>query len=285
MMKERKTSNVGKLLSYAALGALVAVLAIVVVLGLVHQHRWSWMVIPTWLGAVASLGLLIGAIITAFYAVKTFVNQTAQLKDQQDFNEKQVEFNKNQLEILDRQNKLAAAEYNRQRTPRFEPHVLTINDGSGSRYWLHLRLMSDTALDRIDARLLDEPDGFPVPCPIGFLPGHWGVPLYADDGSSPWDGPKRYQNAGLRDSAWWPPDPKRDDVGPDTLKRLNVGGAALWQVARFPGITGPPFAHLRVVCRDETGTKWTLTVDLELPSSSEIQVLDPALGTVPDSDL
>jgi hypothetical protein len=271
----------GKLIAYVALLILAATLAAIVLLGLINQHRWSWLVIPTWLNSVASLGLLVGAVITAFYAQRTFANQATQLKDQQTFNEKQIEFNKNQLKILEKQSILAAAEDKRQRTPRFKSDILTINDGSGSLFLLHLRLLSDTAVKRIDAKLLDRPDGFPVPCPIGFTPIQWGVPRYAEDGSSPWDGPKRYQDASLRDSAWWPPNPERDlGVSPEAAKQLNVGGAAIWQIALFPDVTWPPFAHLRIVCHDETGTKWTLTVDLELPIS--IQVIDPELSATTD---
>ena len=64
-------------------------------------------------------------------------------------------------------------------------------------------------MERLDVKLLDRADGFPVDCPAGFTPGQWGVATWASDGSSAWDGPKRYREAGLRDRAWWPADPMR----------------------------------------------------------------------------
>ena len=115
-------------------------------------------------------------------------------------------------------------------------------------------------------KLLDRADGFPVDCPVGFTPGQWGVPTWAADGSSAWDGPRRYQDAGLRDEAWWPADPAVDtDVGPDTCKRLDVGGAAVWHIRHFAGMDWPPFAHLRVRCRAD-GEEWTVTLDVDLPT-------------------
>ena len=133
--------------------------------------------------------------------------------------------------------------------------------------YLHLRLLSEYSLRRIDVKLLDRIDGFPVDCPIGFTPGQWGVAMYAADGSSTWDGPKRYQAAGLRDGAWWPADPTVDtDVGSDSCTRLDVGGAAVWHIKRFPALDWPPFIHLRVKALDEDGQEWTVTVDADLPS-------------------
>jgi hypothetical protein len=140
--------------------------------------------------------------------------------------------------------------------------VLTRNDDSVSMY-LHLRLLSEEPLSRIDAKLLDRVDGFPVDCPVGFTPGQWGVPTWAADGSSAWDGSRRYQQAGLRDRAWWPADPAVDtDVALGTCTRLDVGGASIWQIQRFLGMDWPPFAHLRVECLSEADEKWTVTLDL-----------------------
>jgi hypothetical protein len=244
-----------------------AALLLLLTLGISYRHQWSWLVIPTWLTAGATIGLFAGAIVTAFYAQKTFASQAEQLSEQRAFNRKQTEFNERQLGISKSQQLLAEEAERRQRTPKFKGDVLTRNDGSVSMF-LHLRLLSEEPLDRIEVKLLDGVDGFPVDCPIGFTPGQWGVPTWAADGSSPWDGPRRYQNAGLRDRAWWPADPAVDaDVGPDTCSRLDVGGAAVWQFKRFPGVDWPPFAHLRVQCI-ASGDKWTVTLDIDLPPAA-----------------
>jgi hypothetical protein len=50
--------------------------------------------------------------------------------------------------------------------------------------------------------------------------------------------------------------------------RLDVGGAAVWQFKRFPGLDWLSFAHLRINCRDEAGATWTVTVDVNLPSEA-----------------
>jgi len=56
---------------------------------------WS-VIVPTWVGAVATVGLLVGAIVTAIFAIKAFRKQAKevdllqqQLTDQQTFNRKQ----------------------------------------------------------------------------------------------------------------------------------------------------------------------------------------------------
>ena len=91
----------------------------------------------------------------------------------------------------------------------------------------------------------------------------------AADGSSPWDGPLRYQNAGLRDRAWWPADPAVDTgVGPGTCTRLDVGGGAVWRFQRFPAMDWPTFAHLRVECLADGEEKWTVTLDIDLPAAT-----------------
>jgi hypothetical protein len=253
---------------YAGLAAIGAGLFVLVALGVDYRQRWSWLVIPTWIIAISTLGLFAGAVLTAIYAQRTFANQTAELRDQRAFNSRQVEFNDKQLEILENQRKLAQEAERRQRTPRFSAEVLTRNDGS-LRMYLHLRLLSEYPLERIDVKLLDRIDGFPVDCPIGFAPGQWGVARYAADGSSPWHGPKRYQDTCLRDRAWWPADPAVDSaVGPDSCTRLDVGGGAVWQFERFPDLDWPSFAHLRVLCRDEAGETWTVTVDIDLPTDA-----------------
>jgi hypothetical protein len=241
-------------------------LLVLLALGISYRQRWSWQVIPTWITAGATLGLFVGAVVTAFYAQKTFASQAEQLREQRTFNRRQTEFNDRQLKISESQQLLAREAERRQRTPRFKADVLTRNDGSVSMY-LHLRLLSEEPLDRIDVKLLDRIDGFPVDCPIGFTPGQWGVPRWAADGSSAWDGPQRYQDAGLRNQAWWPPDPAVDaDIGPDACVRLDVGGAAIWQFQRFPVTDWPPFAHLRVQCV-ANGEKWTVTLDADLPAA------------------
>jgi hypothetical protein len=252
---------------YAGLAATVAGLGVLTGLGIAYRQRWSWLVIPTWITALATLGLFAGAVVTAFYAVKTFTGQAEQLREQHNFNRQQTGFNEAQLKILHNQELLARQVERRQRTPQFRADLLTRNDGDVSMY-VHLRLLSEEPLDRIDVKLLDQADGFPVECPVGFTPGQWGVPRYAADGSSAWDGPRRYQEAGLRDRAWWPADPGVDaNVGPETCTRLDVGGAAVWRIKRFPDMDWPPFAHLRVACI-ANGEKWTVTLDIDLPQGT-----------------
>jgi hypothetical protein len=46
--------------------------------------------VPTWISAIATVGLLVGAAVTAVFAVKAFGKQSAQLKDQQEINRKQT---------------------------------------------------------------------------------------------------------------------------------------------------------------------------------------------------
>src|SRR5438045_181067 len=50
----------------------------------------AWGDIPTWITAIATAGLLAGAIITAVYAIKAFGAQSQQLKDQRELNAKQT---------------------------------------------------------------------------------------------------------------------------------------------------------------------------------------------------
>jgi hypothetical protein len=155
---------------YAALAVTIAALVVLTGLGIAYRQQWSWLVIPTWITAGATLGLFVGAVITAFYAVKTFASQAEQLREQHDFNRQQTGFNERQLQILHNQELLARQVERRQRTPQFRADVLTRNDGRVSMY-VHLRLLSEEPLDRIDVKLLDRADGFPVECPVGFTPG------------------------------------------------------------------------------------------------------------------
>jgi hypothetical protein len=55
-------------------------------LGLGYRQRWTWLVTPTWISAVATLGLFVGAVVTAVYAQKTFAAQAEQLREQRAFN-------------------------------------------------------------------------------------------------------------------------------------------------------------------------------------------------------
>jgi hypothetical protein len=49
----------------------------------------DWSVsVPAWITALATIGLLVGAIVTAVYAKKAFEKQAAQLRDQQEINNK-----------------------------------------------------------------------------------------------------------------------------------------------------------------------------------------------------
>jgi protein-S-isoprenylcysteine O-methyltransferase Ste14 len=66
--------------TYAGLAASGAALLVLVVLGIPYEQRWSWLVIPTWITAGATLGLFAGTLVTAFYAQKTFASQADQLR-------------------------------------------------------------------------------------------------------------------------------------------------------------------------------------------------------------
>jgi hypothetical protein len=162
-------------LAYTGLAVTGAALLVLIVLGVAYRQRWSWLVIPTWVTTIATLGLFAGALVTAFYAQKTFASQADELREQRAFNRRQIEFNYGKLEILRNQQLVAREAERRERTPRFRADVLTRNDGSLSMY-LHLRLLSEYPLERIDVKLLDRIDGFPVDCPIGFTPWPIGSP-------------------------------------------------------------------------------------------------------------
>jgi hypothetical protein len=70
----------------------------------------AWGDIPTWITAIATTGLLIGAIITARYAIKTFHEQSEQLKDQRQINAKQTTV----IELQTRELSASLAERQRQ---------------------------------------------------------------------------------------------------------------------------------------------------------------------------
>jgi hypothetical protein len=57
---------------------------------LVFGEPWhlppAWGDIPTWITAIATIGLLIGAIVTAMYAIRAFNTQSDQLNEQRDIN-------------------------------------------------------------------------------------------------------------------------------------------------------------------------------------------------------
>ena len=73
---------------------------VLLALGIGSRQRWSWLVIPTWITAVATLGLLVScAVIAAVYAQKTFASQAEELREQRAFDSRQVEFNDKQFEI------------------------------------------------------------------------------------------------------------------------------------------------------------------------------------------
>lgn len=71
----------------AAIGFLIGL----VVFGAPWHLPPAWGDIPSCTSAIATVGLLIGAIITAMYAIKAFRTQSAQLKDQREINAKQTE--------------------------------------------------------------------------------------------------------------------------------------------------------------------------------------------------
>jgi hypothetical protein len=74
--------------------AVIAVAA----LGVVFRNSWSWGDVPTWIGAMGTIGLLAGAIVTAVFAVQAFHEQSkevtileSQLSDQRALALKQME--------------------------------------------------------------------------------------------------------------------------------------------------------------------------------------------------
>ena len=60
---------------------------------------WST-IVPTWITAIATVGLLIGAGITAVYAVRAFAKQSQQLMDQREVNSEQTRVLRLQAEEL-----------------------------------------------------------------------------------------------------------------------------------------------------------------------------------------
>jgi archaellum component FlaG (FlaF/FlaG flagellin family) len=68
--------------------------------------------VPTWITTIATVGLFIGAVITAAYAVRAFGKQSQQLRDQREVNTEQTKVLRLQAEELrasldDRQNQAA----------------------------------------------------------------------------------------------------------------------------------------------------------------------------------
>lgn len=60
----------------------------------------AWGDMPEWITAIATIGLLIGAIITARYAIKAFAKQSDQLEDQRKLNAEQTKVLKLQADEL-----------------------------------------------------------------------------------------------------------------------------------------------------------------------------------------
>lgn len=76
----------------------------------------DWITVaPNWISAVATVGLLIGAIVTARYAIKAFGKQSEQLKDQRDINELQAKDLEASLEERKRLREVAEREQANQR--------------------------------------------------------------------------------------------------------------------------------------------------------------------------
>ena len=67
---------------YAALAATVLGFGTLFALGIYYRERWDWLVIPTWITAAATLGLFVGAVVTAFYVQKTFAGQVEEWRGQ-----------------------------------------------------------------------------------------------------------------------------------------------------------------------------------------------------------
>ena len=74
----------------------------------------AWGDIPTWIEALATIGLLIGAVITARYAIKAFGKQTEQLEDQRTLNREQTKV----LELQARELRESIDEREREREQR-----------------------------------------------------------------------------------------------------------------------------------------------------------------------
>lgn len=69
-------------LVYAAFAATILGFGVLFGLGVYYRERWDWLVIPTWITAIATLGLFVGAVITAIYAQKTFAGQLEEWRGQ-----------------------------------------------------------------------------------------------------------------------------------------------------------------------------------------------------------
>jgi hypothetical protein len=74
----------------AAVGVVVGFLIGLVIFGAPWHLPPAWGDIPTWITAIATIGLLIGAIVTARYAIKAFQAQSDQLAEQRELNKEQT---------------------------------------------------------------------------------------------------------------------------------------------------------------------------------------------------
>jgi hypothetical protein len=112
---------------------------------------WS-MVLPTWLGALATVGLLVGAYFTAVYAKKAFGEQSKEVKLVQDQLAEEREFNRRQAGVLDLQaRELRESMEERRRESelrhwyqavRVFPHVET-TQGESASYFVIVKNVSD----------------------------------------------------------------------------------------------------------------------------------------------
>lgn len=76
-----------------------------------HAGGTIWAVdVPTWITAIATVGLLIGAIITAIYAIKAFREQAEELENQRQVNELQAKDLEESLEERARLRQVAERE-------------------------------------------------------------------------------------------------------------------------------------------------------------------------------
>ncbi len=85
-MGQEELANLGIILCGICL--LAGFLVGMVIFGSPWHLPPAWGDIPTWISAIAAVGLLVGAIITARYAAKALRAQSDQLKDQTRINSK-----------------------------------------------------------------------------------------------------------------------------------------------------------------------------------------------------
>jgi hypothetical protein len=137
-------------------GAILGILAGFIIATLIYDKPWhlppAWGDIPTWIGAIATVGLLVGAIVTARYAIKAFREQSKEVA------------------ILAEQNDRDIAERHRDQAAR----VFTVVEDARPRY-AHPYAKNGSDFPVYDAQFWQaDPGGLSDPHDAGMIPpdGH-----------------------------------------------------------------------------------------------------------------